>query len=510
MSTMDRWKRVQELFDSIEPLPVDRQRAELERAEQNQDLRSEVLRLLQALRDEEEAQEAAARLRNNSAKTTIPELNSHDGLTDVKLISLIGSGGAGAVYRAVRFVNRVEQQVAVKIYHAHRTAPADHERFAREQRMLATLTDPGIVRFFDSGIMPDGRPYLVMELAEGAHITRHCDDRRLGLEPRVQLLLQVCRAVTSAHARLILHLDLKPSNILVTPEGGIKLLDFGTAQLIEHTNASVVTEQLTPQYASPERLRGEAATLSSDVYSLGLILFELCSGGSPFPSQASFAGIADRAGGQQTASGPWEAVTAEAAALRGTTLDKLRRQLHGDLAAICGKALAFDWNQRYLTVSELSDDLRRYLRGEPVQAHAPRFSYLARKFIKRYWGRLTVAAIFVVGLSGAAAYSWVQARNAQIALERAEATQIFLSGILESGSYRQSNATVPQLLELAESRVAGLRRRDPALASDIELSLGMAREPADPAGLKSLQRSLELARASGDVAREASALSYLG
>jgi eukaryotic-like serine/threonine-protein kinase len=518
MTANDRWKRVQELFEFLEPLPDYRHNEELQRAESNPELRNEVLSLLQSIRDEELAQAnarqqfaAAAPVANPRTLTQIcADWNSED--PDLKLLSLIGSGGTGAVYRALRKVNGVEQHVAVKIYHEHRLAQTDRDRFTREQRMLATLTDPGIVRFFDSGLTRDGRPYLVMELAEGEYITRHCDLHRLSIEQRLQLLLSVCRALASAHARLIVHLDLKPSNILVTADGDIKLLDFGTARLIDHSQAFVVTQQLTPHYASPERLRGEPASVASDVYSLGLVLFELCSGGSPFPRQSSIIGIAERAGGRSTATGPVDAASAEAAAMRGTTLDKLRRQLKGDLASICSKALAFDADQRYTTVTELADDLRRFLAAEPVAAHPAGFAYRASKFVKRNWGTLALAAAVSIGLSTAALYSWQQAKKASVAAERAEAAQIFLTNILSSGTYdnKGSNASVPQLLELAESRVSGLRSQDPALASDIELALGMARSPDDVLGPQSAQRALDLAKASGDVTREASALALLG
>lgn len=518
MTANDRWKRVQELFEFLEPLPDHRHNEELERAESNPELRNEVLSLLQSIRDEELAQANARQHFSSATPAAHPptlsqicdEWNSED--PDLKLLSLIGSGGTGAVYRALRKVNGVEQQVAVKIYHEHRLAQADRDRFAREQRMLATLTDPGIVRFFDSGLTRDGRPYLVMDLAEGEYITRHCDLHRLNIEQRLHLLLSVCRALASAHARLIVHLDLKPSNILVTPDGNIKLLDFGTAQLIDPSQAFVVTQQLTPHYASPERLRGEPASVASDVYSLGLVLFELCSGGSLFPRQASIVGIAERAGGRTTATGPVDAASAEAAAMRGTTLDKLRRQLKGDLASICSKALAFDADQRYTSVTELADDLRRFLAAEPVAAHPAGFAYRASKFVKRNWGTLALAAALTIGLSSAALHSRQQARKASIAAERAEASQIFLTNVLSSITYNTAgaNATVPQLLELAESRVSGLRSQDPALASDIELALGMARQANDDQGQQAAQRALDLARAAGDVTREASALTLLG
>ncbi len=513
MTETDRWRRVQELLELLEPIPVHRQREELERAEPDPETRSDVLRLVQSMRDVERAQESA-RVAIAASATESPPVDWNRDLPNLKLISPIGSGGSGAVFRGVRQVNGVQQPVAVKIYHAHRSDPADQERFVREQAMLATLTDPGIVRFFDAGMTPDGRPYLVMELAEGEHITKHCDAQRLDVEARLRLLLSVCRAVAAAHTRLIVHLDLKPSNILVTPDGDIRLLDFGTARLIDHASqAAVVTQQLTPHYASPERLRGEPATVGSDVYSLGLILFELCSGGSPFPRQTSIVEMAERAGGSTTATGPAEAVSPESAALRGTSLERLRKQLAGDLASICAKALAFAPEARYMTVSELADDIRRYLAGEPVEAHAAGYAYRAAKFVGRYAGRLVLSAAVMLGLSGAALYSWRQAEKARIAAERAEAATIFLTSILSSAGQGQksSKTTLAEVIELAESAVSGLRTQDRVLASDIELTFAMAAAPEeDKRGGEFAGRALELARAAGDVSREAPALAILG
>lgn len=511
MGSPERWKRVQELFDQLEGLQGEQWRVELERIEESAEVRGEVIRLFDAIRAEEKAQaEAGAHRRERQADPVVAtELDWDVGQPGLRLISLIGAGGAGSVFKAVRWVNGVEQMVAVKVYHEHRATEEDQERFLREQRVLATLTDPGIVRFFDAGLTPDGRPYLVMELAEGQHITRHCDERKIDIEARIELLLAVCRAVQSAHSRLIVHLDLKPSNLLVTPEGDIKLLDFGTARWIDHSQGGVVTQQLTPQYASPERLRGEPATVASDIYGLGMILFELVSGGSPFPKQSSIVGVAERAGGRTTATELDEAVTAEGAAQRATTLEKLRRQLKGDLASICRKALAFEADQRYGSVNELAADLRRYLRGEPVEAHEANFSYRTAKFVKRYWARLALAGGISVALVGMAAYSWMQARNTRIALERAETGQIFLGNLLTWGRDKDT-VTMPQLIELAQRRLAGLSSQDLVLAADLEASLAMARQPGDALYLKSAENALQLARSSGDVTREAVALLVMG
>jgi serine/threonine-protein kinase len=243
-----------------------------------------------------------------------------------------------------------------------------------------------------------------------------------------------------------------------------------------------------------------------------MVLFELCAGGSPFRKEASIVGMAERAGGRTTASGPAQVVSAESARLRGTSVARLRKQLTGDLASICAKSLAFAPEDRYMTVAELASDIRRYLAGQPVEAHAAGYAYRARKFVTRYAGQLALAALVILGLTGAALYSRKQAQQASKAAERAEATNLFLTSILSfrSQAEHDSNVTLASVLELAEGRVAGIRAQDPVLASDIELSFAMAIPPEDKRGRVSVANALELARAAGDASREASALAVLG
>ena len=345
----------------------------------------------------------------------------------VRLIERLGAGGSGEVYRGIRQVNGATQAVAVKLFHAFRDDAEHRARIAREQQMIATLSHPDIVRLIDAGVTGDGRPYLVMDLVEGEPITAWCDARRLDVRARIRLFLQVCQAVRAAHRQLVVHLDLKPSNLLVAADGRVKLLDFGTAKLAEPGAAFTRTESLTLRYASPERLRGEPVSVACDVYSLGLILYELLSGGWPFRAAESLVAVAERAAGHLEAVPVTRVVTEAAAAERGTSAERLRASLGGDLEAIAGKALAHEPQARYASVSELADDLARYLDGEPVRAQAQGAAYRLGKFVRRHVWAVTSMTLLVVGLA------WrprgAQATAARQAASRLEVQNRFLASV---------------------------------------------------------------------------------
>ena len=285
--SQQRWERVQALCAALDGVPSSDHVAFLEAREADAGVREEALALFAASQAE---QEASRRLLPAMADVvTLPPA-----IGNVEISGLLGSGGSGVVYRGVRHVNGVSQPVAVKRLHAHRLGPEHQARFEREQRMLAAVTHPGIVRWLDGGFS-GGSSYLTMELVEGEPITTYCDRQRLGVADRLKLMADVCEAVQSAHQHLIVHLDLKPSNILVTVGGQAKVLDFGTAKLMDDTGALTATQQLTPLYASPERLRGGDVSIACDVYSLGLVLFELLAGAWPFAGRESIVAVAERA-----------------------------------------------------------------------------------------------------------------------------------------------------------------------------------------------------------------------
>lgn len=502
MTAAERWRRVQELCDALDTVPDADWLARLRALEPDPSLRHETLALRAALRDE-----AAF----TAPLTSRPALTGHpDVIGGVRVLGRLGSGGSGDVFRGVRLVNGTEQPVAVKRFHLHRSEGADLERVLREQRMLAALSHPDVVRLLDAGIDADGRPFLVMELAEGDPITSWCDERRLPLDARLRLFLAVCDAVQSAHRHLIVHLDLKPGNILVTNDGRPKLLDFGTAKLAGPDLHLTRTEPLTLQYASPERLRGETVSVACDVYSLGLILHELVSGGWPFRRHESLIDMAERASGNAAVTPPSRVSTEDAAARRRTSLDRLRHAVRGDLDAITARAIAHAPSERYATVADLAEDVRRYLAGDPVRARAPGVGYRLGKFLRRHALEATSVVLLIVGLAAAAVYAALQARDSARAAERAMAQNRILASLLTLAGNDASSAasmTVPQLLTLADERVVPTLATMPDMAADTERALGQGWvAQSDFAAAESLfARALTRATTAGDVPREAAA-----
>jgi eukaryotic-like serine/threonine-protein kinase len=507
MITPEQWRRVQELCEQLEACPDSVRPARLRELEIDDTVQRETLALLAALREEETARRAVP----PAAPVVQPAPERVGG---VRLLERLGAGGSGEVYRGVRQVNGATQAVAVKLFHAFRDDAEHRARIAREQQMLATLTHPDIVGLIDAGVTSDGRPYLVMDLVEGEPITAWSDARRLDPRARIRLFLQVCAAVRAAHRQLVVHLDLKPSNILVAADGRVKLLDFGTAKLAEPGAAFTRTEPLTLRYASPERLRGEPVSVACDVYSLGLIFYELLSGGWPFRTAESLVSVAERAAGHLDAVPLPRVVAEDAAERRGTTAERLRAALRGDLEAIAARALAHDPRSRYASVSELADDLARYLDGEPVRAQVQGARYRLRKFVRRHAWAVASATLLVVGLATAAVYSTVQARSARQAASRLEVQNRFLASVFTlAGADGASRAgmTVRELLALAEQRIAPTLGARMEVAADVELAL--ARGYVSQGAFDQARRLLDgvVARAStaGDVPREAASRAML-
>lgn len=357
------------------------------------------------------------------------------------LVGEIGEGGMGVVYRATR--EDVGTTVALKLVRHGRLASPEHlRRFLLERRVLGRLEHPNIARLLDAGVTDTGLPYLVMEYVDGEPIDRYCDAHRLTVEERLALFGDVCEAVHYAHRHLVVHRDLKPSNIAVTREGVVKLLDFGIAALVEDgaRGGARITRtglaMLTPEYAAPEQVRGEPVTTASDVYSLGLLLFELLTGERPFSSESRSTPDLLRAICDEEPEPPSRVVlrlaapsgdSAEACRMRAisearrTSSARLARRLAGDLDTIVLEALRKEPERRYPSALELRDDIARHLSGRPVRAHGDSLWYRSRKFVRRHKAVVAASALIVISLAAGVASTTVQARRTDAA--RAEAEQ---------------------------------------------------------------------------------------
>lgn len=342
-----------------------------------------------------------------------------------RIVSELGSGGMGEVYLAQRADGAYEGRAAIKILKRGMDSAAVLARFAQEQRALARLNHPHIARLFDAGLTPDGLPYFVMEHVDGRPLDLACAG--LPIEERLQLFLQLCAAVSHAHRQLLLHRDLKPGNVLVTAERQVKLLDFGIAKALDPLEDGAAAAQTqagvrpyTPYYASPEQVRAERVGTGTDLYSLGVLLYQILTGQRPYGRAATTPMEAARAVLEDQPTRP-SSLTRTGGA-EAPVLDAVpRRLLLGDLDNIVLKALEKEVEQRYASADELADDIRAYLAGFPVRARAPSWGYLAGKFLRRH--RISVAAggvALLALLAGLGGTIW-QAREAQAARLSAEA-----------------------------------------------------------------------------------------
>lgn len=392
-----------------------------------------------------------------------PSLQGHR-IGPYALQTPLGAGGAGTVWLADRADGQYEGQVAIKLLHLALVDHAAAQRFAREGAILARLTHPNIARMLDAGVAPGGQPYLVLERVQGERIDRHCNQLRLGVEARLHLFLDVLQAVAHAHSHLVIHRDIKPSNILVTPEGQAKLLDFGIAKLLEEgqaeAGATEITQQggraLTPDWAAPEQLRGEAVTTATDVYALGLLLHLLLTGRHATHSATATASEAMRATLETAPERPSRAVTHNAPdelALVGgeSAPQRLARRLQGDLDNIVGRCLRKSPAERYATVPALADDLRRHLAHEPVSARPDTLRYVAGKFVRRHRGAVATSMVILLAVVGGVAGTLTQAHRASQERDKAIEEREMATGI--------SDFFARMLRESAGSEAGGLRKQ---------------------------------------------------
>jgi len=436
------------------------------------------------------------------------------------LVSPIGHGGMGSVWLAERNDGRFTGRAAVKLLNAALLGRTAEKRFRREGTILARLTHPHIARLIDAGLSATGQPFLVLEHIDGRPIDRYCDEQRLPVDERIRLFLDVQTAVAHAHANLIVHRDLKPSNVLVTADGTVKLLDFGIAKLLEADRSTpavtMLTHEgdvaLTPRYAAPEQLSGGPITTATDVYALGVMLFELLTGRHPTGvdtlTSADFVrAITDRDPLRLSAAVRPRAndddVTARAAA-RGMSPERLHRVLHGDLETILAKALKRSPAERYASVGAFADDLHRYLEQLPIAARGDAFGYRADKFVRRHYSALTTAGI-VVALVGALVVFYTvrvstERDRARQEAARSQKVSDLLIGLLTSADpYRTPDSNDPDAqspLDLAVQRIDKEMTSEPELQARMLTMVGRTylRMGLHAKALPLLERALALGR----------------
>ena len=525
MLTPERWQRVESLFDgALDRDPADREAWLVAQCAGDPELLDEVRELLAASEDAGERFERPAAV--EAAHLVVDGLRDPfegKALGPYHLAEEIGRGGMGVVYRAERRDGHFQQDVVVKLLRVGIDGEAGRDRLRRERQILAQLAHENIARLFDGGVAPDGRPYIVMEPVDGLRIDLWCDRRRATIRHRLELFLQVIDAVQYAHRNLVVHRDLKPANVLVTDEGQVKLLDFGIAKILDDDEVGGTQTQhglMTPDYASPEQIRGQRITVASDVYQLGVLLFELLTGFLPYDlgSRSLFdvsravcetepvfpSRVYARATTGRTPSRPStvedDRDPQRMLAARGTDATRLARSLAGDLDGIVLKALQKDPADRYDSARALGDDIRRHLEGRPILARESDVGYRVRKALRRHAAALTTAAAVLAIVVGSGFFHTqrVTSERNRAQREAAEKQEIadFLVEMFEvSDASKVSGAevTASELVQRALDRI-GVEDRSPRVEARMLLAIG---EVGTKLGLNeelrpALERAVEL------------------
>ena len=490
------FREVERLFDEVLDLDPEARQARLSAPDLDPQIRSRLEDLLRA------DAAAATFLETPPPLDGIPlpadaEAPLPERVGPYRIVGVLGHGGMGTVLAGLRDEAGFVQRVAIKRLHAGAWSRAARERFLREREILAGLEHPNVARLVDGGVDAAGLPYFAMEQVEGAPITEHARAARLELPARLALFEQICHAVEYAHARLVVHRDLKPANVLVTPSGQAKLLDFGIAKLLEQAPddpalTATAASMMTPAYAAPEQFQGQPITVATDVYQLGVLLYELLTERSPHGSAGSPLALQRRVV-ETEPERPSRAATAPARA----------RQLAGDLDAIVMKALRKDPAERYPSVEALRRDIEAYRESRPVGARRGTGIYRLRKYVHRHRVAAAASAMLVLSLSGGLVGVGVQARiaeqerdRARSAESRAEAIRAFLLDDLLKAPAPESSLgrplTVAEVLDAASRSVGHAFRDIPGTEADVRLTL--ARTYASLGRTEDAQRHAEQAR----------------
>lgn len=547
MKTEDaRWSRLRDLFSRAMDLPADQRDAFVAKeCRDDRELGTELRDLLAA--DMEQLGGPLTSAVDGAIRATSQD-RRHKLLGNVvgsyRLVSVLGHGGAGTVYLAERADRQYSAQVAVKIVESALLHADIGHRFRAERQILASLNHPNIARLIDAGETPGGQPYLVMEYVHGVPIDRYCDSKQLSIEKRLELFLKVCAAVQYAHQNLIVHRDLKPANILVTPDGTPKLLDFGIAKLLD-TNAAAAAlaltrvndRILTPEYASPEQILGQAVTTTSDVYALGIVLFELLTGARPYEVSAVSQLELERSicvtdphrpstmiARLEHGHGNREAALEALAKDRSTAPKRLVKQLSGDLDAIVMRALRKEPGKRYGSIEQLADDVRRHLDKQPVQARQGNWLYYSQRFVGRHVFGVSVTIATALLLIAFSVMTSIQSKR--IAAERDRATQerqraetvsnFMLDVFAASDPFvsQGKETTARELLDQAGQRIANDLTQQPQVRARLLEAIGRAyqRQGLPDLAVPFLKDALQIERKFGpvDSIELADTLSFLG
>jgi eukaryotic-like serine/threonine-protein kinase len=470
----ERWARIQEAFLEAADLAPHELPAALDRiCGADDDLRHEVEALLHARHGADEFIGSLALRAGLGFAAPSGQPAKGRRLGAYRLLREIGRGGMGAVYLAERADDQFEKQVAVKLLPIGLGTSAARERFLAERQILAQLEHPGIARLLDGGVAEDGTPFFVMERVDGVPITRYCAERGCTTDERLRLFLQVCEAVEYAHGNLVVHRDIKPDNILVTPAGQALLLDFGIAKALD-ANADAVSAMtfvagrpMTPAYASPEQVRNEPVTTATDVYALGMLLYELLAGCLPYEAGRAAPAELERMVCHEPLRRPSVAALNATSATTSGEAARLARRLRGDLDTITLKALQREPSRRYRSAAALADDIRRFLGGLPVSAQPDRWTYRLHKFARRRPAVIVAAAAFVIAATGFSATLLFYANRleqerdvAQLERGRAEAASARAGAEQARAELEALHAVAAQTLAESAQALAETARRD--------------------------------------------------
>ena len=523
----ERLAKIDSLFEEALDLePGEQQRFLAELAREDAELAEEVRGLLGFSEDEEDERLSLTKiltgplweqLGETVGITTRPEKGERIGA--YRVVKEVGRGGMAVVYLAERADGAFDQEVALKLLQPGNLTDELLARFEQERQILASLNHPAIARLLDGGLDDKDRPFIVLEYVEGEPIDAYCDHHRLDLDARIELFLEVAKAVRYAHRQLVIHRDLKPSNILVTHEGQVKLLDFGIAKLLDPASAGefaapqtqTLNRRLTPEYASPEQVRGEAVSTASDVYQLGLLFYELLTGERAYRFAKGSATEAERVICTEIPRRPSTAKASESSLeARQASGPQLSRRLRGDLDNIVLRSLAKEPERRYPSPAELIEDLERYRSGMPVKARPDTLRYRSGKFIRRHRFGLSAAAAIVALLIGYAVTATLQAREiakerdrARLEATKAQEVKDFLVDVFETSAPEErlgKETTALELLDQGSSRLQEELALQPETQAELLATVGEiyrkigAFDRAEPL----LTRAVELQERSSD------------